>query len=381
MIRKLLFLLIILILIPSMSWSIELYKNGDTSMSIGYWGQAWYQYVSDYDRDGDGEWDDHLNDFMIRRSYFSVKGTATSNLSFFMHYAADRVGQEGLDKPSVGLGSGLAVRDAWVTYKLHGNDLMVQVGRMYIPFTRNYGTTSTKALLTTELDWGQGGLRSGIFYPSKVGRDDSVTLWGNVIDDKLQYRFMIGEGQESVTSNPDDNMRFAGRLSMNLFDTETSWFNKGTYLGKKKILAIGAGFDSQSDLILGGKKCNYEAYTGDVHLDLPMGDGIAVTAEAAYISIKNSVNGITWTALASGGDGDIVTTKAGILFAGNIQPFAHYEKFMPDASGADDTTVYGVGCNYYIKGLGNKLTAEWSVVDDDNDISVDILTLQAAFGF
>lgn len=383
MIRKAMLLLIGLILIPTLSWSYELYKNGDASMSVGLWSQVWYQNISDYDHDGDGTLDGTLNDFMVRRIYFSVKGAATSDLSFFMHYAADRIGQDDLDKPSVGLGSGLAVRDAWITYKIHGNDLMVQAGRMYIPFTRNYGTTSTKALLTTELDWGQGGIRSGIFYPSKVGRDDSVTLWGNVIDDKLQYRFMVGEGVEDSATNPDDDLRFAGRLSLNLFDPETSWFNKGTYLGKKKILAIGAGVDFQQDLILDGKKCNYEAYTADIHLDMPLNEAgdVALTAEAAYITIKNSVNGITWTDLASGGDCDIVTAKAGILFSGNIQPFAHYEKFMPDASGTDDTNVYGVGCNYYIKGLGNKLTAEWSVVDDYKDETVDIITVQAAFGF
>ena len=63
-----------------------------------------------------------------------------------------------------------------------------------------------------------------------------------------------------------------------------------------------------------------------------------------------------------------------------IQPFGHFERVMPDANGTEDTTIYGFGCNYYIKGIANKLTAEWSVVDDDNK-SVDIVTVQAAFGF
>ncbi|MEZ4578198.1 MAG: hypothetical protein R2861_02055 [Desulfobacterales bacterium] len=85
--------------------------------------------------------------------------------------------------------------------------------------------------------------------------------------------------------------------------------------------------------------------------------------------------------LTAGTDGDIYTAKAGILLAGNIQPFAHYELIAPDADNTDDTTVYGVGCNYYIKGPANKLTLEYSNVDNDNDISVDIITVQAAFGF
>ena len=373
--RKILLLLVGLILLPSLAGAVELYRDGDISLSVGYWGQAWYQYVNP-------EAGEELNDFMIRRTYFSVKGTATPEISFFMHYAGDRIGQEGLDNSSYGLGTGLALRDAWVSYKILGNDFMIQAGRMYIPFTRNYGTTSTKALLTTELDWGQGGIRSGIFYPSKVGRDDSVTLWGNVLEDRLQYRLMAGEGAESSTLNPDDNLRFAGRASFNFFDTETGWFNKGTNLGRKKILAIGGGFDYQQDLVWGDKQDDYTAYTADIHLDMPMGAG-AVTADAAYIGVENAVNPITSSDLTAGTDGDIITGQLGFLFNRNIQPFVHAEVIMPDASGAEDTNVYGAGLNYYIKGLANKLTAEYTLVDSDNDDigETDIITVQAAFGF
>lgn len=384
MLKKTLLLWILLMVLPSLAGALEVYRNGDVSLDVGFWGQVWYQYVRDIDRDGDGEWDDDLNDFMARRAYLSVSGTMTPKLSFFLHYAGDRIGQEGLDNSGLGLGSGMALRDGWVNYKVLGNDLMIQAGRMYVPFTRNYGTTSTKSLLTTELDWGQGGLRSGIFYPQKVGRDDSVTLWGNIFEDKLQYRFMAGEGVESSAANPDDRLRFAGRLSFNFFDPETGWFNAGTYLGKKKILAIGGGFDFQPDLVMGGAKHNYEAYTADVHLDMPLdasNGGMALTMELAWITVRNIVNSVTWSGLTAGTDGDIYTAKAGILLAGNVQPFVHYEVIDPDASGADDTTVCGVGCNYYIKGPANKLTLEYSNVDDDNDISVDILTLQLAFGF
>ncbi len=375
MIRKFFLLLIGLILLPSLAGSVELYRDGDVSLGVGYWAQGWYQYV-------DPEGGEEIHDFMVRRSYFSVKGTATPELSFFMHYAADRIGQQGLDNSGMGLGTGLAVRDAWVTYKVLGNDLMIQAGRMYIPFTRNYGTTSTKALLTTELDWGQGGIRSGIFYPSKVGRDDSVTLWGNVLADKLQYRLMAGEGAESSTANPDDNLRFAGRVSFNFFDTETGWFNKGTNLGQKKILAIGGGFDYQQDLVWSGNQDDYTAYTADIHMDMPMGAG-AVTADLAYIGVENSVNGITSSDLTAGTDGDIITGQLGFLFNQNIQPFVHAEVIMPDARGAEDTNVYGAGLNYYIKGLANKLTAEYTRVDSDNDEigETDIITVQAAFGF
>ena len=380
MIRKAVFVLVLtLLMLPATAWSFQVYQNGDVSLDLGYWAQAWYQNVNDYDRDSDGEWDDSVNDFMIRRTYFSVKGTVTPELGFFMHYAGDRIGQEGLDNASMGLGTGLALRDCWVTYKILGDDLMIQVGRMYIPFTRNYGTTSTKALLTTELDWGQGGLRSGIFYPSKVGRDDSITVWGNILEDKFQYRFMVGEGQEGNTANPGDDIRYAGRVAYNFFDTETNWFNKETNLGKKKILAVGAGFDHQSDLIINSDRMDYSAYTADLFLDWPM-TKTTVTSALSYIKINNAVNAVTWTDLGSGGDGDIFIAKAGLLFASKIQPFAHVQMIKPDGSGMEDATLFGIGCNYYIKGPANKLTVEWTRGDSD-DTTVDIFTVQFAFGF
>ena len=323
----------------------------------------------------------------------------TPELSFFLHFAGDKLGMDEMKNDSgKGLGSGLALRDGWINYKLLGDDLMVQVGRMYIPFTRNYGTTSTKSLLTTDLDWGQGGLRSSIFYPSNIGRDDAVTLWGNVLGDKLQYRFMVGDGEETDAKNPDDSMRYAGRLSYNFFDSETKWFNAGTYLGKKQILALGVGADFQKDLMLNSvEKLNrvekdYSAWTIDCHYDQPLANGDNLTFAASYIDISNTANKITFTRLASGDDGSLTSVKAGYYFGkklgiGNLQPFAHYQIISVDESGKEDTDIYGIGANYYIKGAANKLSLEATFVDQDEEIAATdvqdetIITFQVSAGF
>lgn len=389
MIRKTFFLLAAMVLLPSLVWSFEIYRDGDASLSVGYWGQAWYQHVSDYGVDGES--DDSLNEFLIRRSYFNIRGTVTQDLSFFVHYAADRIGQEGLDNPGMAVGTGLAVRDAYANYRIFGNDLMVQAGRMYVPFTRDYGTTSTKGLLTADLNWGQGGTRSGIFYPSKVGRDDGVTVWGNILEDSLQYRFMVADGVKGPApdapmgpvGNPDDNFRYAGRVSYSFLTPETSWFNVATNLGEAPVIALGAGFDYQPDLDWGnGSQDDYSAYTADLHFDVPLGQG-AATGTLAYINISNSANGIVDTDLAAGEDGEILSGQFGYLFVDRIQPFGHIQSIMPDADGTEDTLVYGLGVNYYIKGLANKITAEWTAVDSDSEtvIDKDIFTVQLAFGF
>jgi len=227
LLAKMVLVLCCVVVMASPSWAgIKMELDDQTRGEIGLWTQAWYQFVED------GRGDEDLNDFMIRRAYMYLKADVTKHVSFFTHVASDRVGQDGLNNSGMGLGSGVAWRDLWITVAL-SPALKVQAGRMYVPLTRNYGTTSTKAMLTTDLPFMQGGVRGSIFYASKVGRDDGVTIWGNPMDGMLQYRFMISEGVESGAENPEDSLRFVGRVSLSLLEPEMGGSTRGRTLGRK----------------------------------------------------------------------------------------------------------------------------------------------------
>ncbi|MCP4205254.1 MAG: hypothetical protein GY769_25365 [bacterium] len=374
--------------LSSSAAAVEVFRKDELSLDLGFWTQGWYQNISD-DNPESGAGDS--SDFLLRRVYFSIRGTVNPQLGFFAHIAGDRLGQEGLPGNSgVGLGSGLALRDGWINLKLHDDDLILQMGRMYVPFTRNYGTTSTKGLLNLELDWAQGGYRGSIFYPSIVGRDDSLTLWGNVLEDKLQYRLMVGQGVSGASRNPGGDLRLAGRLVYSFFEPETSWFNSGTYRGSKRVLSLGIGRDGQSDLVLGGKRENYSAWTLDLLYEEPSTRG-SLTLETSYISVDNSANAIANTALRPGDDGAILAIKAGYLIrrsedSAALQPFAHFQSISPDEPGLWDTRIYGLGANYYLHGAANKLTLETTWVDQQRlqpgaaHLDGLLITLQVAAG-
>jgi len=350
--------------------------------------QTWYQFVEDGKKGGTKD----LHDFMARRFYFYLKGEVTPKIGFFAHIAGDRLGQDGLDKSGVGLGSGIAVRDVWIYYNLN-NSFKLQMGRMYIPFTRNYGTTSTFAMLPLELPFNQGGVRGGIFYASKVGRDDGMVIWGNPFHGKLQYRLGISEGVENA-DNPDDNLRFSGRFSLNLLEPETSWFNKGTYLGRKKVLAIGAGFDYQEDLTLNGKPDQDNiGWTVDLFFDYPVGKG-AVTFESAFIDVKNMTQTLKYSWLTKGDDAQMYYIQGGYLFPwkigpGRIQPYFRYERLWVDDK--PDTAFPSFGLNYYIKGHNAKFTLDWTLIDQRKEVKnpqgnfsgedQNLITFQFAAGF
>jgi hypothetical protein len=380
--------------VASESVAMEIYKDENVAFSAGFWGQLWYQTISDgRDTDGDGQQDKGIYDTLVRRAYLYAKADFLDKITLFTHLAGDRIGQDYMKRrPSLGLGANMVFRDAWITFDFFDDAFKIQVGRMYVPLTRNYGTTSTKAMLNLDLDWAQGGVRGGIFYPSRVGRDDGLCLWGNVFEKRLQYRFMVAKGVYDDDINPGDHPRFAGRLSWAFWEPETAWFNQGTYLGKKKVLTVGAGFDFQDNLRTGpsGNKQDYSAWTLDIHWDQPLGpDKGAVTAEAAVIHVNNGVNSLNYTRFSRGGDATIYSLKAGHLlpwrlFFGRIQPNIHFERIDPESGEA--TNIYGGGINYFFKGHANKLSFDVTSVDQEDELDGKaqdhlIFTLQLALGF
>jgi hypothetical protein len=362
---------------------------GFPDLQVGIWAQTAYQWVEDGKTGGAED----LNDFMLRRAYLYLKGQVTEQISFFTHLASDKIGAEGLDNSGLGLGSGIAWRDLWIALDLH-DSFRMQMGRMYVPLTRNYGTTSTKAMMTMDLPFLQGGSRGGIFYAQKVGRDDGVTLWGNPFDGLLQYRLMVSEGVEG-DSNPEDNLRVVGRLSLNLLEPERGWFNKGTYLGKKKVLSFGLGMDRQEELTLSGRVDeNNFVWTVDAFFDHPVGEG-AFTAEAAYIDIKNGTQTqpSAFTALEAGDDAKNWYVNLGYLLPwsagrGRLQPYARFETVdvdKRDVSGHQQTDFWSGGVNYYLKGHNAKLTADYMHINQENEIGLrtdrDIFCFQITVGY
>ena len=203
---------------------------------------------------------------------------------------------------------------------------------------------------------------------------------------------MLAEGIGDDHLNPGDHPRFVGRLSWAFMEPETAWFNAGTYLGKKRVLTVGAGVDFQSDLDYGSdsRTYDYAAYTIDVHWDQPVGAG-AVTAEAAYIHVNNGPNSINYTHFTRGDNADIVSLKGGYLLPWRpvdfgFQPVFHYEYI--DGEHGDGTNIFGGGMNWFLYGQANKLSFDVTAVEQGDETYGSrpvqdhlICTLQLAVGF
>ncbi len=349
--------------------------SDDVSVEFSFLGQAWMQYASDLSLSS-GTRD--INDFIFRRAYFIIRSQIGRKANLFTIIGGDRLGQEGLNDSANGLGSGLAIREAWLAYSFHPA-FQVQLGRMYIPFTRNFGTTLPLSLMTIDMNFTQGGVRGNIFYPSKVARDDGLVIWGNPADGFVQYRLMISDGVED-DRRESDSPRFAGRLAFNLGkDREKSWTNRGTYLGEKKVLAAGIGFDQQQDLVSG----DYSAFTVDFFMDQPLGKG-SVTLESGFTKINNAPIALSFTELTPGGEAEIVYFTGGYFFThpvgpGQLQPYFRIEHLTVHDKG--DTNYPAVGINYYLKKHEMKMTMDWTRVSSDQVPDHNFFTVQYTLAF
>jgi hypothetical protein len=224
--------------------------------------------------------------------------------------------------------------------------------------------------------------RSLFIRPSFVGtRDDGVAVWGNLFDDKLQYRVDVMEGRQAAAgfTAPSSKPRVSARGHVTLLEPENRYGYKATYLGDMKVLTVGAAYQFEPDVTyvdvdtqLG--KEDYKAWTVDAFFEYPLGGG-AITASAAYekVDLGGAYQGANPDDGATGlnGEKNGWYVKTGYLFPGTpLQVFGRYEKWRFGClNNVFDQILdwYGFGANYYIWGQNLKLTAEWSKTDFDQE--------------
>jgi len=174
-------------------------------------------------------------------------------------------------------------------------------------------------------------------------------------------------GASTTDSNGDIVGRtvFEGYVKYNFFDNEGTKlpYYVGTYLGKKKVFAIGAGFFSHA-------KGMYDTSTGshenvghvalDAFLDIPTNGG-ALNAYAAIQSFNYGENYISrW-----GGTGSAFYGQLGYYIkSAKVMPYIAISSSNYD--GADESIgATNIGLNYFINGHNCKVTAEYHGISRD----------------
>jgi hypothetical protein len=204
-------------------------------------------------------------------------------------------------------------------------------------------------------------------------------------------------GVNSVFAQKKHKKQIDGLLIYNFFDTEdntTPGYMTGTYLGKRKVLNLEAGFITQKNATWRreGADTLYSSmnlWSVAAYADMPLNKakGTAVSGYLGYFSTdygkgylryNNSMNPATGTtqpiAGVSGthgnaypmfGTGSVIYAQAGYKFKdgllgsqGTLMPFASLQSADYDRL-TDVMNLYNVGVNWLIKGQNGKLTLNY----------------------
>ena len=310
----------------------------------------------------------------LRSSFTSVEDAAPTGTdpssefeieSVRLYFNANITEHIGLEINTERDGSGdVSVLDA--VGKFHIHDLFqVWAGRFLPPSDRS-NLNGPYYLNIWDFPFVQG-------YPAIfAGRDNGVAIWGITGDEKFRYQLGAFEGTNGpATSNQQDSLLYAGRLTYNFWDPEPAiYYTQSTYYGDIDVLAIGiAGMIQEDGAGTPGSSGDYGAWNVDFLMEKKLGNKGVVTLEGAYYDYDldglggaNDSRGLTegesWFALAS----YMFPQKLGW---GQIQPVFRYQELERDVGGTHRR--WDVGVNYIISGHNARISAIYSNDDDPSN--------------
>jgi hypothetical protein len=322
--------------------------------------------------------DSTTTSFDFRRNRIALMGAYGDMLSIYVQTEfTDKTAVSSLRVNDGEADSNFQLLDAVVRFKFN-DAFKVNVGKFKYNFSReNLEACEMPLTLDRSLF---------IRAPFVTTRDMGVPAWGNLFNDMFQYRVDVMEGREAVSGNttPKSNFRYTGRMHVSLLDAENDYGYKGTYLGKKKVLTLGAAAQYEPDVVYGNTffktdKKDYKAWTVDGFFEYPV-DGLGTfTASGAYAKydLDDAYMSASPDADAIGlnGEKNGWYAKAGYMLPKlPLQFFGRYEQWkFANLNNVINEKVnwYGLGANYYIWGQNLKLTAEFSRTNFDKDSEED----------
>ncbi|MEY4549669.1 MAG: hypothetical protein RL685_5864 [Pseudomonadota bacterium] len=194
-------------------------------------------------------------------------------------------------------------------------------------------------------------------FPAEFnGRDDGLAYWGQYAGGVVKWQ--LGFFGMAPAGTPDP--RFAGRVTVNLFDPEPGYYNSSTYYGSKNILAFGATLQHQPAPEGADDTEANTLWSLDALFEQNLGPGV-LDLEGAFYGFGGADQGTSFFVLGS----FLFPERVGI---GQFQPMLRLERVATsDGDGFDginaplddDASRLGIdaGLHYIISGHNARLAA------------------------
>jgi hypothetical protein len=338
-------------------------------------------------------------DIGLRRTRMQLFGQLTEHVFFYTQFGQNNFNflsqNAGNRKLQAFFHDALAEYNVWK----QNNHLKLGAGLTIANGLSRFSQPSVSSIMTMDVP---------VFAQATVDQTDefsrklSVYARGQV--GKMDYRFVLSDpfpiinngqtapdiGEHASFAQYGHHKQLQGFLAFNFFDSEphTTPYMTGTYLGKKKIFNLEAGFIAQKNATWTREAIASDTIYHSMNLwsvalfyDAPLrtGNGSALSAYAGYFDYDFGpgylrYNGIMNPAGAGNfgnafpmfGTGSVIYTQLGYLFKndllgegrGTLMPYvslmsADYERLR------DRMNVFDIGVNWMIKGHNAKLTLDY----------------------
>ncbi len=321
----------------------------------------------------------------IRRSRFLAYAQISPKFLILSHWGLNSLDSGNLTSlGNNGNAPQLFLHGAWGELKLN-NNLYVGGGLHYWKGLTRLSNQSTLNFMTLDqsrpfVAWHSLGITDqfarhlGVYAKGEIGNFDYRFAVNTPLKNNISGDYSLKGSDLTYTGviNPDSdgnltgNMILEGYFRYNFWDKESTKlpYQVGTYLGKKRVFGIGAGFFAHPNGMfnsVSGEHVSVTHWAVDAFLDMPLGEKGALNAYLAYMNFNYGENYVARWA----GTGTAIYGQLGYyLNSAKIMPYVAYN--MGNYEGMNDPiTALDVGLNYFINGHFAKLTLEYHQISGD----------------
>ena len=364
---------------------LSLSKDGYQYLRFLTWHQIWLTA-----QQNDGKLDVYQR---IRRARVLMAMQMSPRFLMVTHWGLNNLNADNMDGLGRGRGAQIFMHDAWGEYTVVHKKLYIGAGLHYwngISRLTNSTTLSTVTLDGPLFNWptvnrtDQFARHLGVYAKGELGRfryqfsvNEPISQ-NEAYNEEIDVDVALQEGNpiyktKQVYGGDKADIAYQGYFSYQFLDTESHKYpyTVGTYMGKKKVFNLGAGFFSHPEGTL--SLDNGDTVTHDVLLlgvdayyDTPIGaNGSALSSYLVYYNYDFGPN------YAGGASSTSQTVATGQILYGHVgyllPKFSEKIKLMPYMSYAHKdfdrydnvASTIGLGTNIFISDHHAKLTLEW----------------------
>jgi len=388
--------------------TLRLDDSGEKYVRFIIWHQQWFQATSS----GGAENPPNLS---VRRSRFLAYAQISPRFLILTHWGLNSLNASQMtanpNSQTINNRSLLFLHDAWVEFAVVPGALHIGSGLHYWNGISRLTNQSTLNMMAID-NAGRGTADARLFPWNTITTSDQFArhmgIYAKGSIGNFAYRVSANNPRRSQqpvqgvdTSyfdvSGDGNWNFAGYFKYDFLDKEGDKlpYFVGSYLGKKEVLSIGAGFLYQPDALKKISSVNgleeraaVTQFAVDAFYDAPIGDG-AINVLAAYYNYD--YGGEEAVGVSPGGglvpsSGSIIYGQLGYMLPVDIadgtrlMPYVTYSS--QNLKGTPENSYeFAAGLNWFIEGHHAKITAEYATgqrgaVEGSNPIN-EIFTVQA----